>query len=881
MTQDASPNSYSPENSQSVASVMGNARTPPNGTGDWGTDRVQLPFARKTNGKGPLASAGVNIPIEADGTGLVSKFGADLDSMFLALWATLLWRFSDQSEVVVACANDPGKGTVSAAISFSPELSFAEVVLRVQQARSRADRANSSVNGNTQYLPGFVTETASSNTKHPAPNPFQIGLRVQSRGGSPALELLYDPACFSRDTVERMARSYATMLNALPTSSPDCTADALPMLSAQDYGQVVIDFNQSAVPYPDKCVHELFEYQVRQTPQNTALRFHDQTFTYDELNARVNQLAHHLRKRGIGPNVPVALFVERSAEMIIGLLAILKAGGCYVPLVHDEPQWRLSYLLADTQPPVLLTTRELLPRVPAYSGEVVLFESPLQEEFSSNPENKTKPGDLVCIIYTSGSTGVPKGVAARHSNLGNYIQFIRERLGHPQAWHFATVSTISAILGNTSVFGSLMSGGCLHVIDYETALAPNLFADYVAKHPIDLMKIAPSQLNTLLDGAEGGPILPGKYVVIGGEKFTWELMEKIRKNGSCKVMNHYGPTETMGCCTFVADGYDFGDWKPGSVPLGRPMSNQQLYILDRYLRPVPVGVPGELCMSGAGLTQGYFNQPQQTAEKFVPNPFSTQPGARLYRTGDQARFLPDGNIEFLGRIDHQVKIRGFRVEPGEVEAILKRHPDIRQSVVVPEDSAEGEKLLAAYVVPSRNLELSELHSFLRQRLPEYMVPSRILMLQSFPLNRNGKIDLPVLSTLKAEEKAIEREIVAPRNTTEEQLAAVWREVLKQERISVHDNFFELGGHSLLATQVISRIRSIFHVQLPIMDLLLSPTIAEVAEKISQYPKAGMEDEETERLLRELEGMSDEEAERLLPAEVEDDEAAGQNAKRQS
>jgi amino acid adenylation domain-containing protein len=874
MTQEVSGGSYLPDKSQTITSISGDTQTPSNGTGDWGTARVLLPFTRKTNGQGPVATAAVKIPAEADVTGLVSKFAADSDSVFLALWATLLWRFSDQSEIVVACAGGLARGITPVAISFSPELTFADLVQQVQQARL-GQNANSSPHGNTQYLPGFVTDTASADApKHLGPNQFQICLRVQNQAVSPALELLYDPNCFSRETVARMARSYATTLTSLPATAPDCAADAIPMLSAEDYEQVVINFNQSAVPYPDKCVHELFEDQVRFTPQNTALRFHDQGFTYEELNARANQIAHYLRKRGVGPNIPVALFVERSAEMIIGLLAILKAGGCYVPLVHDDPQARIAYLLADTQPPALLASRQLLPRLPEYRGEVVLFDAPLHTEPTTNPENTTTPQDLVCIIYTSGSTGVPKGVAARHRNLANYIQFIRERLGHPQAWHFATVSTISAILGNTSVFGSLMSGGCLHVIDYETALAPNLFADYVAKHPIDLMKIAPSQLNTLLDGAEGRPILPSKYVAIGGEKFTWELLEKIRNNGTCRVMNHYGPTETMGCCTFVVDGYDFGDWKPGSIPLGRPMSNQKLYIVDRHLRPVPVGVPGELCMSGAGLTQGYFNQPQQTAEKFVPNPFASEPGARLYRTGDQARFLPDGNIEFLGRIDHQVKIRGFRVEPEEVEALLRRYPDIKQSLVVPEDSPEGERLLAAYLIASKELDRSELHAYLRQRLPEYMVPSRVLTLESFPLNRNGKIDLPALAKLKAEEKTAEREIVAPRNATEEQLAAIWREVLKQDRISIHDNFFELGGHSLLATQVISRIRNIFHVQLPIMDLLLSPTIAEVAEKINQSSRIGTEDEETERLLRELENMSDEEAQRLLQAEGENDKAAG-------
>ena len=868
----------SPADADSVGTNRGSPENPAN---PLCLPPLILPFGGKSLAEEWAATEAVEVPIDSGVLPRLSRISPDLNSVLLALWQTLLWRFSDQAEVVVGCLSRARQRTVPIAVSFSPGLSFADVVHEVEKAELRAQQPDNQLQlGNDMRSPaGFLTERVSRDANRPSsyPHHFQVLLHVQSDVGSWHVELLFDPACFTRPTAERMARSYATMLSGA-ASDPNVLADSLPMLSDKDYEEVVISFNQSRVLYPDQCVHHLFEDQVRRTPGHTALRFRNQTFTYERLNARANQLAHLLRRRGVSPNVPAALFVERSAEMIIGLLAILKAGGCYVPLVHDDPPARLSYLLADTQPPVVVTSEQLLPRLPAYSGEVVLFDNPMHEELESDPENTTNPGDLACIIYTSGSTGVPKGVAARHSNLANYIQFICERLGHPQGWHFATVSTISAILGNTSIFGALLSGGCLHVIDYETALSPHLFADYVARHPIDAMKIAPSQLSALLRGVEGRPILPGKYVVLGGEKFTWELLQEIRNNGTCKVMNHYGPTETMGCSTFAVDDddYDFGEARPATVPLGRPMSNQQLYILDSHLRPVPVGVPGELCMSGAGLTVGYFNQPQQTAEKFVANPFSPEAGGRLYRTGDRARFLPDGNIEFLGRIDHQAKIRGFRVEPEEVEAMLKLRPDIRQAVVVPEEGPAGEKLLAAYIVPSNALAVEELPSFLRQRLPEYMVPSRVLMLESLPLNRNGKLDLPALAALRAEDhqgkKA--REMVAPRNPTEEQLADIWREVLERERIGVHDNFFELGGHSLLAIQVISRMRNNFRLEFSIVDFFLSPTIAELAEKISQYPRAESEEMETERLLRELENMSDEEAESLLPKELGSDEASG-------
>ncbi|MDP9160731.1 MAG: non-ribosomal peptide synthetase [Acidobacteriota bacterium] len=646
------------------------------------------------------------------------------------------------------------------------------------------------------------------------------------------------------------------------------------MLSKAEYEQIVVQFNQSAVPYPKHlCVHELFEEQVSRTPQRTALRFNDQTFTYEELNARSNQMAHYLRKHGVGPNVPVALFVERSAEMIIGMLAIMKAGGCYVPLLHDDPRPRLSHLLAEIQSPALLTTRKLKSHLPEYAGEIVLFDDSFHGEPSSNPDKRTKSTDLVCVIYTSGSTGMPKGVAARHSNLANYIHFICHRLElsqYPEGWHFATVSTIGAILGNTSVFGSLMSGGCLHVIDYETGMTANLFADYVAKYPIDAMKITPSQLGLLLSGSGGRPCLPLKYVVVGGEKFTWDLVQQIRDNGSCKIMNHYGPTETMGCCTFVLDGHDFGESKPASVPLGRPMSNQQLYILDQHLQPVPIGVPGELCMSGAGLTNGYFNQPQQTAEKFVPNPFSAGSDARLYRTGDLARYLPDGNIEFLGRIDQQVKIRGFRVELVDVETAIKSLSKVQEAVVLSEESQAGEKILAAYVVPASTLDSGELRSLLRQQVPDYMIPSRVVILQTLPLNRNGKVDLTALALLRESVDSPKSEFVSPRTPVEELLARIWGEVLQKEGIGAHDNFFELGGHSLLAMQVLSRIRNEFHVQFPLLSFLEAPTLADMASKISECPAIETEEEEIERLLLELDGLSDEEAERLASDEAKND-----------
>jgi acyl carrier protein len=344
-------------------------------------------------------------------------------------------------------------------------------------------------------------------------------------------------------------------------------------------------------------------------------------------------------------------------------------------------------------------------------------------------------------------------------------------------------------------------------------------------------------------------------------------MKRIRESGTCAVLNHYGPTEaTVGCCTFAINDNDVSTWAPATVPIGKPISNDHVYVVDSRMQPVPPGTAGELCISGTGLAREYLNQPQQTAERFVANPFIKD--AKMYRTGDLARFLPDGNIEFMGRIDHQVKIRGFRVEPAEIEAVLKQHPAVKQSVIVPYEDKAGEKRLAAYIVSGKKPNKEELRVFLAQQLPEYMVPSGFVVMDSLPLTANGKVDLKALPNPEQQPVEAEREFVAAKNPEEEKIVAIWSEVLKINRVGVTDNFFELGGHSLLATQIISRIRNTFRVQMPLHSFLQTPTVAGLAEKLASCPAAESEEEEMARMLAELEGVSEEDAERLLSGEAE-------------
>jgi amino acid adenylation domain-containing protein len=461
-----------------------------------------------------------------------------------------------------------------------------------------------------------------------------------------------------------------------------------------------------------------------------------------------------------------------------------------------------------------------------------------------NPTSEVKPEHLVYVIYTSGSTGTPKGVAVEHQQLLNYLHGIVEKLDLPEHSSFATVSTFAADLGNTAIFPALCTGGCLHVISQERATNPQALAAYCRRHPIDCLKIVPSHLAALLNAAPSEPILPRQCLVLGGEAASWTLIEQIQQqNPDCRILNHYGPTETtVGVLTYPVES-KLTRVGSETVPLGRPLANTQVYVLDKQLQPVPIGVPGELYIGGAGLARGYLNRPDLTAERFISNPlFKTNlsmPHApcpnRLYKTGDLVRYLADGNLEFLGRVDNQVKIRGFRLELGEIEAVLSQHPGVWQAVVSVREDEPGNKQLVAYVVPNRAQPptTGNLQSFLRQRLPDYMMPSAIAFLKTLPLTPNGKVDrkaLPIPNGLRPE---LEAAYVAPSNEVERTVASIWQEMLHLEKVGIHDNFFELGGHSLLIIQLHSKLREVFDKTLSVSDLFQYPTVSSLARYIGQ------------------------------------------------
>ncbi len=663
---------------------------------------------------------------------------------------------------------------------------------------------------------------------------FTLKLSARRQGGRRWLEFHFDSARLDRPTIDRWSEHFLTLL-AAAAAGPGTLTSRLPLLDDVERGRLLVDWNQTAADYPQSlCIHELFEAQAAMTPDLTAVRYEDNGLTYRELNEQANQLAHFLRGKGVGPDSPVGLCVDRSTAMMVAVLAILKAGGAYVPLSADHPKPRLTQQLVGAS--ALVTESKFEGQMPPFGGQVVLLDHD-REQWSkastSNPPTNTTPENFAYVIYTSGSTGTPKGVAVRHRNLVNYTTFIQRRLElekYSEPLHFATVSTLGADLGNTCIYPSLVSGGCLHVIAHDVAADSDRLRDYMTRYPVDVLKIVPSHLMALLNAGGGGEVLPRKHLVMGGEALSIPLMEKIvAAGGSCEVWNHYGPTETtVGSVMLRLRDYDWENSRAQTIPIGRPIANTRVYILDAQGEPVPIGVAGELYIAGEGVTAGYINQPDRTADRFLQDRFAQDANAKMYRTGDLVRYLPDGKVEFLGRVDDQVKIRGFRIELGEVEAVLLRHGGVKQAAVLAVADERGERSLVAYVVASAGVE--ELRSYLRGQLPDYMMPAAIVELSKLPLNANGKIDR--LALPKPEDvRGTQKDPVAPRTPSEEVIAAIWGEVLRRDGIGVEDNFFEIGGHSLLATQIASRLREHFRIPVAVRTIFEAPTIADLARHL--------------------------------------------------
>ncbi len=585
-----------------------------------------------------------------------------------------------------------------------------------------------------------------------------------------------------------------------------------------------------------RCLHHLVEAQAQRTPEATAVAFGSEEVTYRELNRRANRLAHRLQELGVRPEALVGIHVECSVEMVVGLLGTLKAGGAYLPLDPSYPRERLAFMLADARVPVVLTQQRLLESLATHQARVVCLDSDgevRRRESEANPTTTVTDENLAYVIYTSGSTGKPKGVPISHHAVVNCLRSMGRQPGLTDQDTLLAITTLAFDMSVLEIFLPLTVGARVVLVSRETAVDGARLIESLAHSNATFSQATPATWRLLLDaGWDGNPSLK---ILSGGEALPRELAARLVSRGA-SLWNFYGTTETT---IFSAGGQVvLGD---GPISIGRPIAHTQLYMLDSKLEPVPAGSMGELHIGGAGLARGYLNRPGLTAERFVPNPFSSEPGARLYKSGDLARYCPDGTIELLGRIDHQVKLRGFRIEPGEVEAVLKEHPVVREAVVLARDDVRGDKQLVAYVVPQRKQEIATgvLREFLRTRLPEYMVPGRFVLLHALPLTANRKLDRLALPAPDRARPELDNPPVAPRSHVEEVVAGIWTEVLGLDGIGVSDNFLELGGHSLKATQVVSRVREAFHVELPVHSLFTTPTVAGLAEVIERVGREGV------------------------------------------
>ena len=669
----------------------------------------------------------------------------------------------------------------------------------------------------------------------------------------------YNTDLFERATIECMASHLHTLLDAI-VDDPKQPVSALPLLTPEERQTLLVDWNATSMSTPtDQCAHTLFEAWATRQPEATALTFEGQTLSYRELDQRANQLAHHLRQQGVDTGTLVGICTERGMEMIIGILGTLKAGAAYVPLDPTYPKERLGFMIADAATPILLTQAHLVTELPAHEAEVIRLDEDwghIAQESVAKPETSVQPDNLAYVIYTSGSTGRPKGAMLHHRGLSNLTAVQQQAFDIEPGTRVLQFSPFSFDASVWETFMALANGGTLCLARQEVLASGPALLDLLKQERVHIVTLPPSMLSVLPPAS-----LPDlRTVISAGEACTAELVAQWAPGRT--FFNAYGPTETTVCASM----YRCEEHETADPPIGRPIGNSRLYIVDANDQPLPVGVPGELCIGGVNVGHGYLNRPELTAEKFIRDPFVSDASTPLYKTGDLVRYRPDGNIEFLGRIDHQVKVRGFRIELGEIEATLRQHEDVQDAVVLARDDTPGGRQLVAYVTAADSVtpEIDDLRGFLRGVLPEYMIPAFFITLDTFPLTPSGKVDRRDLPSVDGQQLSGAREYVAPRNETEQQLAEISATLLGVDQVGVHDNFFQLGGHSLLATQFVSRIRETMQVDVPLRELFEQPTIAGLAERIEELKsETGPKISEIAALMGKVQDLSEDEVKALL------------------
>ena len=801
-------------------------------------------------------------------TAIAAEHGVTTPVLLLACWQTLLWRLGGESDTVVSMAFDGRMFSeleealglfakyLPVASHLEKDFRFTEVlrqtgesmrdVSKWQEYFSWEHTARSPENASEALFCPFSFDfnvrpekftsagvTFSIDRLHACIERFEVRLScVQSVEGL-GCELHYDASLYRENDIRRLARQYRTLLDSV-MDNPEARITALEMLGDVERRELLIEFNDTKAAYPlDKCLHQLFELQAAHTPDSVAVIFEEQQLTYGGLNEQANQLAHHLQSLGVRPEVSVGICVERSLEMVVGLLGILKAGAAYVPLDPAYPKQRLTFMLNNSNMPVLLTQQRLLNILPEHQASVICLDiagETLGAESRDNPQSHVTPANLAYVIYTSGSTGTPKGVMISHEAIANRLLWMQNAFPLTAEDVVLQKTPFSFDASIWEFFAPLLAGARLLVARPGGHQDNAYLVQTIAEQRVTILQLVPSMYRVLLE-TKGIEACNGslRRVFCGGEALPVAIQERSFALLDAELHNLYGPTET------AIDGA-FWKCRPGSrgitVPIGQPIGNTQIYLLSEDMKPVPTGVAGELYIGGVGVARGYLSRADLTAERFVPDPFSAEAGMRFYKTGDMARHQPDGAMEFLGRIDDQVKLRGFRIELGEIEAVLRQHPAICEAVVLAREETPGDMRLVAYIVaePESPPTVNELRDFLHDKLPDYMVPTSFVVLESLPLMPNGKVNRRSLSTSAEAESKLDKIVALPRDNLEGQLVRIWKEVLgTTEHLGVTDNFFDLGGHSLLAVRLMAQIHKWFGQELPLSILFEGATVEHLAD----------------------------------------------------
>ncbi len=818
---------------------------------------------------------------------IARSYHTSVEVFLLTCWQALLWRLTGESEITIGYMSSGRKyselsdaiGLFARAVPlqsrFQPDFKFNEILTQMEKLKREAEEWQEYFlwgqdGGVADCFPvvGFEFQKipaayASGGLVFAATRQlvrterFEIKLMGLRAGDSLNVEFHYDATVYRRSRIDRLAEQFERVLQSV-IEKPEVRLDELQVIGRAEQ-RLLVTWNETRRDYSERqCVHQLFEVQVEQQPDAVAVLFDEQQVSYHELNERANKLAHFLRKRGVRPGMLVGVCFARSVDMVVAILGVLKAGGAYVPLDVEFPRSRLAYMLKDTQAGFLLSHERLLENLPEYNGEVLCLDRDSRLIEAEPAKNLSAPGAecLAYIIYTSGSTGQPKGVMTSHRAVVNYLSFLADAYGIDRNSVFLQLASLSVDASVRDLLGPLTVGGRTVILNPAEAREPSAMLARIRKHSVNVIgSIVPTLLRSLMEAArdEELPYDSVRTVLASGETLFISDYRKAQEvfGPEVQLVNQYGPTE----CTMTSSYEQVSaeqDHRTTAL-IGKPISNACFYVVDEALHPAAIGVRSHICIGGAGLAYGYLNQPDLTAASFVPNPFSSEPGTRMYKTGDLGRYLSGGKMELYGRKDRQIKLRGYRIELGEIEAALAAHPAVREAAVTVREDSPGGDYLVAYVVgrPMAHPSNQELRSHLRESLPEYMIPSAFVMLNALPLTPNGKVDRLALPAPEHANREREATFVAPRTPAEEEVAAVWARVLGHEHIGIHDNFFALGGHSLLAIQLVSQLSETFHIKLPLMSLFEAPTVAELSLRITQMQLDNVDEEELMQMFGKL------------------------------